>query len=95
MPIVFTKLLPGEKLTEEMVFAGETVEPTGDARLQRVRGAAIAAADFDRKIARLVECAELRDLVALVDTLVRIVPEYEPSELLLGLPKPLVRAATK
>lgn len=95
MPIVFTKLLPGEKLTEEMVFAGETVEPTGDARLQRVRGAAIAAGEFDIEMARLVGHVELRDLAALVRALVRIVPEYEPSELLLGLPKPLVRAATK
>ena len=95
MPIVFTKLLPGEKLSEEMVFASETVEPSGDARLQRVRGAAIAAADFDRKIARLVECVELRDLAALVDTVVRMVPEYQPNELLLSAPKPLVRAATK
>jgi FlaA1/EpsC-like NDP-sugar epimerase len=84
MPIVFTKLLPGEKLTEEMVFASETVEPTGDARLQRVRGVAIAAADFDKKIARLVECVDLRDLAALVDTLVRIVPEYVPSETILS-----------
>jgi hypothetical protein len=78
-----------------MVFAGETVEPTGDARLQRVRGAAIAAGEFDIEMARLVGSVELRDLAALVRALVRIVPEYEPSELLLGLPKPLVRAATK
>jgi FlaA1/EpsC-like NDP-sugar epimerase len=95
MPITFTKLFPGEKLAEEMIFASETVEATGDSRLQRVRGAAIAAGEFDIKIARLVESVELRDLPALVATLVRIVPEYVPSELLLGLPKPLVRAATK
>jgi FlaA1/EpsC-like NDP-sugar epimerase len=84
MPIVFTKLLPGEKLAEEMVFASETVEPTGDVRLQRVRGMAIAAAELDRKIARLVECVELRDLAALADTLVRVVPEYVPSETILS-----------
>ena len=84
MAIVFTKLLPGEKLTEDMVFASETIEPTGDARLQRVRGTAIAAADFDRKIVRLVECVELRDLAALVDALVRIVPEYVPGETILS-----------
>jgi FlaA1/EpsC-like NDP-sugar epimerase len=95
MPIVFTNLLRGEKLSEEMVFAGETVEPSGDARIQRVRGAAIAAAEFDAKIARLLDSVGRRDLPALVDALVGMVPEYEPSELLLGAPKPLVRAATK
>jgi FlaA1/EpsC-like NDP-sugar epimerase len=95
MPIVFTSLLRGEKLSEEMVFAGETVEPSGDARIQRVRGAAIAAAEFDVKIARLLDSVGRRDLPALVDALVGMVPEYEPSELLLTAPKPLVRAATK
>jgi len=95
MPIVFTSLLRGEKLSEEMVFAGETVEPSGDARIQRVRGAAIAAAEFDVKIARLLDSVGRRDLPALVDALVGMVPEYEPSELLLSAPKPLVRAATK
>jgi FlaA1/EpsC-like NDP-sugar epimerase len=95
MPIVFTNLLRGEKLSEEMVFASETVEPSGDARIQRVRGAAIAAAEFDVKIARLLDSVGRRDLPALVDALVSMVPEYEPSELLLSAPKPLVRAATK
>jgi FlaA1/EpsC-like NDP-sugar epimerase len=95
MPIVFTNLLRGEKLSEEMVFASETVEPSGDARIQRVRGAAIAAAEFDGKIARLLDSVGRRDLPALVDALVGMVPEYEPSELLLSAPKPLARAATK
>jgi len=95
MPIVFTNLLRGEKLSEEMVFASETVEPSGDTRIQRVRGTAIAAAEFDAKIARLLDSVGRRDLPALVDALVGMVPEYEPSELLLSAPKPLVRAATK
>ena len=95
LPIVFTNLLRGEKLSEEMVFASETVEPSGDARIQRVRGAAIAAAEFDVKVARLLDSVGRRDLPALVDSLVGLVPEYQPSELLRSAPKPLVRAATK
>jgi FlaA1/EpsC-like NDP-sugar epimerase len=95
LPIVFTNLLRGEKLSEEMVFASETVEPSGDARIQRVRGAAIAAAEFDVKVARLLDSVGRRDLPALVDSLVGLVPEYQPSELLSSAPKPLVRAATK
>jgi len=34
-------------------------------------------------------------LSACLETLVRMVPEYEPSELVLGAKKPLVRAAAK
>ena len=95
MPIAFTQLRPGEKLSEEMVFASESVEPSGDARLQRVRGAAISADEFDVKMARIVEGVEHRDLPALVTALVSAVPEYEPSELLLRALNPLARAATK
>jgi FlaA1/EpsC-like NDP-sugar epimerase len=95
MPIVFTKLLPGEKVSEEMVFASETVEPTEDTRIQRVRGMAIAVDEFDMKIARLLDSVERRELAALVETLVRMVPEYQPSELLLSALNPLARAAAK
>ena len=80
MQIAFTQLLPGEKLSEEMTFAGETVEPTGQAGIQRVRGAALAVDKFDAEMARLIESVEGRDLVALVEALVRMVPAYEPSE---------------
>ncbi len=64
-----------------MVFASETVEPSGDARIQRVRGAAIAAAEFDAKIAGLRDSVGRRDLSARW-TRWWMVPEYEPSELL-------------
>jgi hypothetical protein len=47
------------------------------------------------KIARLLDSVGRRDLPALVDALVGMVPEYQPSELLLSAPKPLARAATK
>ena len=95
MPIVFTQLCPGEKLSEEMVFASESVEPSGDSRLQRVRGPAIYADEFDVKMARIVESVERRDIPALVTALVSAVPEYKPSELLLRALNPLARAATK
>jgi FlaA1/EpsC-like NDP-sugar epimerase len=95
MPIVFTELRPGEKLSEEMIFASEMAEPTEDARIRRVRGLAIAADDFDRKLALLAAGVERRDTAALVDALARIVPEYKPSESLRGAKKPLTRAAGK
>ena len=86
MQIAFTQLHPGEKLSEEMTFAGETVEPTGDARIQRVRGAALAVDKFDAEMAQLIESVQLRDVAALVETLVRMVPEYVPSEELFRMP---------
>ena len=95
MPIVFTELRRGEKLSEEMIFASETVEPTEDARIQRVRGVAIAAEDFDSKLALLAARLERRDTAALMVALAGIVPEYEPSELLHGARRPLTRAAGK
>jgi|ERR1700722_499762 len=82
--IAFTELRPGEKLDEEMLFANEMATPTGDARISRVRCPKIDAAQFDADIADLQESVERRDLSASLEMLVRIVPEYEPSKLLLS-----------
>src|ERR1700722_13095305 len=84
IPIAFTKLCPGEKLDEEMLFAYETAEPTFDERIRRVQCPEIDAAHFDADIAELQESVERRDLSASLEMLVRIVPEYEPSKLLLA-----------
>jgi FlaA1/EpsC-like NDP-sugar epimerase len=83
-PIAFTELRPGEKLDEEMVFANETAEPTGDQRIRRVQCPQIDTARFDADVAELQESVERRDLSASLEMLVRIVPEYEPSKLLLS-----------
>ncbi|MGB8540960.1 MAG: polysaccharide biosynthesis protein [Candidatus Acidiferrales bacterium] len=93
--IVFTELSPGEKLNEEMVSERETIEPACDTRLRRIKSAQINEGAFDVQVKDLARIVERRDLPALVDALVRVVPEYEPSELLLNRKKPLVRAATK
>ena len=84
IPIAFTELRPGEKLDEEMLFANETAEPTGDERMSRVRCPQVDVAQFDADIAELQESMEGRDLSASLEMLVRMVPEYEPSELLLS-----------
>jgi len=84
IPVVFTELRPGEKLDEEMVFANETVEATGDERIRHVRCPQLDTARFDADIAELQESVERRDLSASLEMLVRIVPEYEPSKLLLS-----------
>ena len=83
-PIVFTELRPGEKLDEEMLSANETAEPTGDERIRRVRCPQMDTARFEADIAELQESVERRDLSASLEMLVRIVPEYERSRLLLS-----------
>ncbi len=82
IPIAFTELRPGEKLEEEMLFANETAEPIGNERISRVRCPQIDFAQFDADIAELQESVESRDLSASLEMLIRIVPEYEPGELL-------------
>jgi FlaA1/EpsC-like NDP-sugar epimerase len=84
MPIDFAELRAGEKLEEEMLFANETAEPTGDERIGRVQYPQVDVAQFDADIAELEESVERRDLSATLEMLVRIVPEYEPSKLLLA-----------
>jgi FlaA1/EpsC-like NDP-sugar epimerase len=85
IPIVFTGLRPGDKMAEELHLACEAVEPSTDPRLYRVNSTEIQPDRFDAEIAELAKNADGRDLVTLVDTLCRILPEYEPSETLLGL----------
>jgi FlaA1/EpsC-like NDP-sugar epimerase len=85
IPIVFTGLRPGDKMAEELRFARETVESSAAPRLHRVNSPGIPPDRFDAEIDELAKNANGRDLYVLLNTLCRIVPEYQPSETLLGL----------
>ena len=82
IPIAFTGLRPGDKLTEELASSSETLEPTADGRLRRVNGHVIAPDEFDAAILRLEEDVSARDVGSLLTTLCRLVPEFVPSEML-------------
>jgi FlaA1/EpsC-like NDP-sugar epimerase len=84
IPIVFTGLRPGDKLTEELFSSSETLEPTADGRLHRVVGSATAPADFDAAIGQLAVNVGAHDVTSLIKTLCRLVPEFKPGETLLG-----------
>jgi FlaA1/EpsC-like NDP-sugar epimerase len=84
IPILFTGLRPGDKLTEEFVSNGESAEPASDARLQRIAAPPIVASQFDASMDELVDSLSSRDLSRLLEILRRWVPEYRPSDLLLG-----------
>jgi len=83
--ILFTGLRPGDKMTEEFISKGESLDPTADGRLLQIGPSAIAPSGFDASMADLVDSLSKRDLPKLLDVLCRSVPEYRPSELLLGL----------
>jgi FlaA1/EpsC-like NDP-sugar epimerase len=84
IPIVFTGLRPGDKMTEELISASETSEATADGRLLRVSGPAIAPAEFDAAIAQLAVDVGAHDVTSLLETLSRLVPEFVPSETVLS-----------
>lgn len=85
IPIAFTGLHSGEKIVEELVSASEFLGPTSDHRLRRAVGPEIFPEEFDADIAILERNVHDRDLPGMLETLRRIVPEYRPSETLLGL----------
>lgn len=78
--ITFTGLRGGEKLHEELVSAGETLEPSGVDKVLRVGRAVIRPdAAIQAGIARLERLALEGDVPALLLQLLAIVPESELS----------------
>lgn len=84
VPIRITGLRPGDKITEEFISTGESLRPSSDPRLYRICDSRIVTDQFDALIAELIECESRRDLNALHDVLRRLVPEYRPSQMLVG-----------
>ena len=86
--ILFTRMRPGDKLEEELVSAQESLGPTSDGRLDRVNGPSIDAEELDASLHRISESVRRRNLASLLGELGKLVPEYKPSETLLGLLNP-------
>src|SRR5271168_3686526 len=81
IPVAFTGLRPGDKMSEEFLSQDESAEPTNDPRLLRVRTRQIPRDIFDLQMADLSKCVDERNLSAMIETLCRIIPEYRPTEL--------------
>ena len=64
MPIAFTGLRSGDKMTEEFVSDRESVEPTGNTKLHRVKTPEIVSDKFDALMRDLSEKVERRELAA-------------------------------
>jgi FlaA1/EpsC-like NDP-sugar epimerase len=82
VPIVFTGCRPGDKLTEELASNSETKERTIDGRLQVIRTCRMQSAELDAIMQRLCDCIASHDVPELIRTLVAVVPEYQPSDIL-------------
>jgi len=80
--VTFTGLRPGDKMSEEFLFANESVEPTQDRGLLRVNTTKTPPAKFDADIDTLSRSVEQRDLPLMLEVLCQMVPEYRPTETL-------------
>ena len=87
IPIVYTGLRPGEKLYEELITAGENVEPTPHDQLMKLRADLCSATGAERQkqrkmlyetIEALHRCADRHDAAGIRRLLQVIVPEYTP-----------------
>lgn len=76
--ITFVGLRPGEKLTEEFVGDGETLEPSGVHKIFRVqwKGAPDEAAVM-RQVSELMSAAKAGDVSTTLARLTRLVPKFE------------------
>lgn len=81
--IAFTGLRPGDKITEEFASTSEILSASADSRFWHVNGSGIED-NFEVLVSALADSLSSRDLCGLVEILCRLIPEYQPSELLRG-----------
>jgi FlaA1/EpsC-like NDP-sugar epimerase len=81
IPIVFTGLRPGDRLTEELASAAEIKEKCVQG-LQVMQTRRLAPLELEVTLARLSSRIAGQDLSGLIHDLCSVVPEYVPSELL-------------
>ncbi len=85
IPIVFTGLRPGEKLSEELVAVDEVAGPSGMQKITLVRPKA-APRDLDRRVSELGMAAARGDKDGIVKLLRDIVPTFNPHPLAVFFP---------
>jgi len=85
IPVVFTGLRPGEKMSEEMLSSCEMADPNVDRELYRVRSRTLPPDDLDDSIAALVQSSRQNDSAAALGIVRHMVPEFYPSDTLMAL----------
>jgi len=76
--IAFTGLRPGEKLYEELIYAHETLLPTGRQGISVARDGGTAMADLKASLAALVEQANAGEPEETRALLRAVLPDYRP-----------------
>jgi FlaA1/EpsC-like NDP-sugar epimerase len=82
IPVTFTGLRTGDKMSEEFLSEEEVAEPTIDRRLFRVTKKKIPNDRFHLDMDELSNSVEQRDLASMIETLCKIVSTYRPTKLL-------------
>jgi FlaA1/EpsC-like NDP-sugar epimerase len=79
LPIRFTGLGPGEKMTEDLIGPDEAPIGTIDGPLTVLDTRRFSPEECDEAVASLSACIARRDVTGLIEALCRLVPEYTPS----------------
>jgi FlaA1/EpsC-like NDP-sugar epimerase len=82
IPVTFTGLRAGDKMSEEFLSQDESTEATVDPRLLRVKTRELPADRLDVQLEDLSRWVDERNLTAMIETLCQIVPDYRPTDLL-------------
>ena len=82
IPVTFTGLRAGDKMSEVFLSEEETAEPTIDRRLLRVTSKKISDHSLHLDMDKLSNSMQQRDLTSMIETLCKIVPTYRPTRLL-------------
>lgn len=80
--IEFTNLRPGDKLNEDLLSDGESLQKTSLPSLHQIVGSTPGACKLDAAFQQLGEALQRRDLAALLEAVILLVPAYKPGTLL-------------
>lgn len=78
--IVFTGLRPGEKLFEELSFGDESIKSTAHEKIQVYDGGQVDFEELRKWLETLSTAVEAKNVHYLIQALLKMVPEYSPSE---------------
>jgi FlaA1/EpsC-like NDP-sugar epimerase len=83
VPIVFTELRPGDKMCEALLSSSEAyAAPDDGSSLRSVNSPRLPSALLDEILRQLQEACQERSLARLLAAVLRAVPEYKPSALI-------------
>jgi FlaA1/EpsC-like NDP-sugar epimerase len=79
VPIVFTELRPGDKMKESLLSERESYGATRNGSLRTIHTPALSLDELSASLQDLRIAIEQRHLSSLLQTVQRMVPEYQPS----------------